>query len=395
MKNSVFVLWLEGVNPDVFSSAPSLVELAKQGVDVQLEPLPLVEQGVCYYQVLTGTGSGKFGRFDAVYPDRYTARKDTGTPEGAVGRLLPDVLRSRKLSVAYLETQDPKALDALADQAYDCALVRLLDMDNADSNALDALIRRCIELASPAAHFMVLTDVWSGSARKVVNINDFLADTGILEASSSRTGTGILWSETLAYGLGTGQVWVNLRGRESQGIVSSGGEYQEVCDALIHELESNWLDPDTGQPVVEQALRKEDVYKGEYLFKAPDLIVKYRPGYAASPKAVALDFDGVSVQRAGDALDAKARVARLVGRGPCLVSGRRETASLVDVMPTIMYLLGQPVPSQVDGNVVSTLFTPAYREQTSETRIDVGEDLLSDEDEGLIVDRLRDLGYLG
>jgi predicted AlkP superfamily phosphohydrolase/phosphomutase len=191
-------------------------------------------------------------------------------------------------------------------------------------------------------------------------------------------------------------VWVNLRGRDPQGIVGSGQEYQDVCDALVNELRTNWRDPETNEFVVERVLRKEEAYSGDYLFKAPDLIVVYRPGYAASPKAVSLDFDGQSVRASGQTLDGppSTTFARLIGSGPCLASGLVESGKLVDLLPGLMYLLDRPVPTHVDGNVILAMFAQSYREQTPIRQQD-SDDELSDEEEGMIVDRLRDLGYLG
>ena len=398
MKNSVFLLWLEGLNPESLSAVPSVAKLAAGGVDLQLAPLPLVEKSVSYYQTLTGTGSAKFGRFDAVHPEKYQAHEDAGVPDGAFGHLLPDLLRSQKLSVTFLETKDRTALDSLAGQMYDCAIVRLLDMGNASATGVDSIVQRCSGLTAPETHIFILTDVWNPAPGKYVNINDFLADSGLLEVGASRKREGIVWSETLAYGLGTGQVWINLRGREPQGIVGSGREYQEVCDALVNELRTNWRDPETNELVVEQVLRKEEAYTGEYLFKAPDLIVVYRPGYAASPKAAALDFDGRSIseiEASSPSATVNAPYARLIAGGPCLNNGISEAATLVDVVPAIMYLLDRSIPTHVDGDVIASIFTPSYREQTPVKRFDSDDDLLSDEEEGMIVDRLRDLGYLG
>lgn len=398
MKNRVFLLWLEGLNPESLSAVPAVAKLAAGGVDLQLAPLPLFEKRVSYYQTLTGTGSAKFGRFDAVHPEKYTAREDVDVPDGAFGHLLPDLLRSQKLAMTFLETQDRTALSSLAGQTYDCAVVRLLNMGGASADEIDALVQRCIELITPETHLFILTDVWHPSPRKHANVNDFLADAGLLEVGASRKREDIVWPETLAYGLGTGQVWINLRGREPQGMVGSGREYQEVSDALINELRDNWRDPRTNEPVVERVLRKEEAYAGEYLFKAPDLVVVYRPGYAASPQAYALNFDGSSISEL-EAAQADAAVvaphARLIGGGSCLNSGMRNTASLIDVVPTILYLLDRSIPMHIDGNVIEPIFTSSYREQTPIKRLDSDEDLLSDEEEGMIVDRLRDLGYLG
>jgi hypothetical protein len=395
MKDAVFILWLEGVNPENLTTLPSLSRLISNGVDIQLKPLPLVEKSVCYYQTLTGMGSGKFGRFDAVYPQDYKAHRDMGIPEGSLGRLLPDILRSRKVAVTFLEAKHKSELDALADQAYDCALVRFLHAGNASADEIDAIVQRCVELTMPETHLLILTDAWSPASHKLVNVNDFLADVGLLEVGTARNRAEINWTETLAYALGTGQVWINLRGREPQGIVGSGREYQEVCNALIHELGTNWLDPQTNEPIVERVLRKEEAYTGDYLFKAPDLIVVYRPGYSASPKAIELDFDGVSVHEDSAPLRMVAPYARLIASGPALTNGHIETGALVDVVPSVLYLLGRSIPMQLDGNVISSIFTQAYRQQTPVQQMENEDDLLSDEEEGMIVDRLRDLGYLG
>jgi len=396
MKNSACILWLEGVNPEMLSAVPGLAELAQEGVDIRLTPLPLVEKSVCYYQTLTGMGAGKLGRFDATYPEAYAARAEEGMPEGALGHLLPDILRARKSPVIFLEARDAGALYALAEQPYDCAIVRF-DARAADEHSLETIVQHCRNMKNPETHLLVLTDVCRPEPHTLVNSNDFLADVGLLEVGESRCRDDIVWHETLAYGLGQGQIWVNLRGREQQGCVSSHHEYQEVCDALIDELRTGWLDPDSHEPVVERVLRKEEAYHGDYLFKAPDLIVAYRPGYAASPRARQLDFDGTGMRRSGSPVSAVEQppYGRLLAIGPGLASGFSGTASLLDVMPSMLYLLGQSIPVNVDGTIITSMFTKAYCRQTPVERVGDAESALSAEDEGLIVDRLRALGYLG
>ena len=272
MKNSALILWFEGLNPAVFGDIPTLSSLAAGGVDVVLQPAPLVERSTCYYQMMAGIGSGKTGRFDAVYPEQYTAREDPGTPEGAQGRLLKDILVARRLAVTQLEVENLNGLDALAGELFDCAIVRVLGMQRAAPALIDSIVRRGLELAGPSGHLFALTGVWEQSPSGLVNLNDFLADVGLLEVGALRKREGIVWPETLAYALGTGQVWVNLRGREPRGVVSSGAEYQEVCEALMDQLRSNWLDPQTREPVVQHVLKREEAYRGQVSVQSP------RPG---------------------------------------------------------------------------------------------------------------------
>ncbi len=391
-KGSLYLLWLEEIDPERLEAVPAVMRLKAQGIDVRLAPLPQVERGQCYYQMLTGMGPGRFGRFDAVHPEAYSVQDNSALPEGATGSLLPDVLRARGLKVVALEVQNTSSLDALAGQEPDFVFMHLAAKTALAPETLDALVERCGAL-NPDGHLLVLTGVSESRCRAELNVNDFLADVGLLEVSEQGE---INWPESLAYGVGTGQIWINLRGREPQGAVGSGREYQEVCDALIRELQSHWLDPLTQEPVVERVFKRDDIYAGEYLFKAPDLITVYRSGYVASVNAQALRLDGESV-RVVDATvrDVTAPFARLIGAGPRLGHEHVLQGRLIDVLPSVMYLLGQSIPQRVDGEVLLPMFAADYSRQTPIRHAEEDEDMLSDEEEGLIVDRLRDLGYLG
>lgn len=394
MSNSAFILWLAHVDPEVLSRVPSLQHMAADGVDIHLTPQALTEERACYYQTLTGTGAGKVGYFDAVKPVAYQAHPEDDILDGVLGRLLPDILRARGLSAILVEAKSNDELDAVARQARNCTIVRVSAENGVD--AIDSLVKRCTKHPASSAHLLVLTDVWCEPVRRYVNINNFLADIGLLEVNTSHSRENIAWPETLAYFLGSGQIWVNLRGREPQGSVSPGREYQQVCEALQQML-SAWRDPDTGEAIVMQVLKKEDAYTGAYLFKAPDLIVEFHPGYAPSPQAAMLDFDTATVYAAGSSKASKARApyARLIASGPKLASGHRENARLVDVVPNVMYLLCQPAPGHIDGRVIATLFTPSHRQQHPQERVADDASLLTSEEEGQIEDRLRALGYLG
>ena len=395
MKNPVFVLWLEGVHPALLSQVPAVSGIVASGTDLQLTPAPLVEKSGCYYQTLTGMKPGKLGHFDSVYPEKYQVYEETAVPYGAAGRLLPDILRSRKLAITYLEVKEGESFSQLANKPFDCTILRMLAMEHASAQKIDDIVRQCLEIAGPEAHFLLLTDVASEEPRAYVNINDFLADIGLLDVGEPRSRDTIVWPQTLAFGLGAGQVWVNLSGRESQGAVGAGDEYGEVCEAVIQELSTNWLDPVSNEPVVQQVLSREDIFAGDYVFKAPDLAVIFRPGYAPSANAIQLDFDGKSViEGKRDAPQAAAPYARLIASGPNIAAGAKGTGMLIDVMPSLLYLLNQPVPEDIDGTIISTLFTESYRKQTPIRYVEGDEALLSNEEEGVIVDRLRDLGYI-
>src|SRR2546421_71780 len=82
VSNRALMLWLEQVDPEVLSEIPSLRHMAANGVDIRLTPQPIIEMRSCYYQTLTGMGSGKTGYFDAVKPVAYQAHLEEGIPDG-------------------------------------------------------------------------------------------------------------------------------------------------------------------------------------------------------------------------------------------------------------------------------------------------------------------------
>jgi predicted AlkP superfamily phosphohydrolase/phosphomutase len=68
-------------------------------------------------------------------------------------------------------------------------------------------------------------------------------------------------------------IYVNLKGREPEGIVEPGAEYEAVRDE-IERLAYEFRDPRTGRKLIGQVLRREEVYSGPYLERAPDLILR-------------------------------------------------------------------------------------------------------------------------
>lgn len=396
MKSSVIIVWLEGMKPENFAKMSSLKKLAVTGIDVRLRPLPLEEKRVSYYQTLTGIGSGKSGLFDSVYPDKYQVYPERRRPEGANGKLLPEVLQRLRVEAIYRESADLTILNDLLRYPPVCAIVRIPGSEFQALEILDAFVQNWEHRANPNSHLFILTDAWCEEPGTLVNVNDFLVDKKLMAVKSQRRHEDILWQETVAYGVGTGQIWINMRGREPEGVVRAGLDYHEVREMLMHEIGLNWCDPLTKTPVVEKVFRKEEAYTGDYLFRAPDLVVTYRPGYIASPQAVQGDFDGHSLYRVRPFKKVlPISYARLIGRGLSLAQGVIEGGTLVDFVPTLLYLLGQPIPNYLDGKVLSSIFTSEFRKQHKIHMFDSIDQILSRDEEHLVMERLFNLGYLG
>jgi predicted AlkP superfamily phosphohydrolase/phosphomutase len=226
--------------------------------------------------------------------------------------------------------------------------------------------------------------------------------------------SGVDWSRTLAYHTAEfpGSLRINMKGREVNGIVKPGEDFEAVYEAIRSGLE-RYEDPETGRKIVKRVFRREEIYWGPYLDKAPDLIV-------------ALDDDSYtfdwyipmahkSTQRALPIVDAlRGKYAANCGshrpEGILMLQGKNirsgvqiGSARIYDVMPTVLYLMGLPVPATMDGHVLTEAIEdhvlkkkPVVIEEVTESpsKTPSNDDPYSDEDEEAVAHRLRDLGYL-
>lgn len=209
------------------------------------------------------------------------------------------------------------------------------------------------------------------------------------------------WTKTKVYSIGNfGQMYVNLQGREPSGIVTPGAEYNAVLDDLTRRLEK-LTDPEDGKPVIERIMRREEIYQGPYAYRAPDLMFYTRN---MEYKAMGLSdfpsnhvFDPVFGSRGHHRMNG---VLICSGKGVFKENTLVEGAQIIDLAPTILYLLDQEVPSEMDGKVLINLFTDAFRKdhqaqyQTGQASgMDSGSTELTEEEEAILADMLRSLGY--
>jgi predicted AlkP superfamily phosphohydrolase/phosphomutase len=157
----------------------------------------------------------------------------------------------------------------------------------------------------------------------------------------------------------------------------------------------------TGGKVVETIYRREELYHGEHLDKAPDIVFlptrleyfgfgEYEFG---SHKIIEPMRRGISgTHRMNGVL-----IAYGAGVRPGAVV---ENASLEDLAPTILHLMGEAVPQHMDGRVLSEALiddAAEVRRRAATRRIATGGETqtLSAEDKKILADRLRSLGYVG
>lgn len=158
------------------------------------------------------------------------------------------------------------------------------------------------------------------------------------------------WEHSRAYvGASYWEVWINQMGREPLGIVPLGEVYAQVCAGIKQAL-LDWEDEQTGQKRIRAVYQANEVYHGRFQHLAPDLTIEWNPN--AAPSADTLpgnvsQFDG-DHQPEGI----------LIMAGPDVESKKTVSkTTLADLAPTILYLLGLPIPDGLDGRVVNEILS--------------------------------------
>jgi predicted AlkP superfamily phosphohydrolase/phosphomutase len=155
---------------------------------------------------------------------------------------------------------------------------------------MDTIVGRTLPGLGPDDLLVVMSDHGFVSWRRSFNLNTWLRDHGYLRvrrgvrAGAPATFEDIDWSGTRAYGLGLNGLYLNLRGRESAGIVEPGAK-----DALAREIAAALLatvDPATGAPAITKVFRREEAYTlvGQEDI-APDFVVGYAKGTRTSDES--------------------------------------------------------------------------------------------------------------
>jgi predicted AlkP superfamily phosphohydrolase/phosphomutase len=177
--------------------------------------------------------------------------------------------------------------------------------------------------------------------------------------SFNKIASRIDWSRTRAYcpsAPGSG-LWINLKGREPEGIVAPGAEYERVVAELRERL-LGYRDPRTGEAIVTAVHRREDIYHGPYAAGGPDLLVE-----TARTVCMIEGLGRQSLMPAGRGPEERtgnhARDGILLAHGPDVRRGQvLETRAIEDVAPTVLYLLGLPVDADMDGRVLIDAIRP-------------------------------------
>ncbi len=237
---------------------------------------------------------------------------------------------------------------------FDDTLERLyIEMDNLVGESMRRLPRR--------AMLLVISDHGFTSFRRGVDLNAWLHRHGYLHLQTPHTTSGpwlehVDWSRTRAYALGLTGIYVNLRGREAQGIVEKGEELESLLAELRSGLEAlcddGVADPDgSPRPAVRRVCVVRDEMDGPYRFEGPDLLIGYEAGYRCSWRCAKGEVTDEIFADNVRAWSGDHCVDPALVPGVLLTNARLAAANprLMDIAPTMLDLFGVEPEAPMQG----------------------------------------------
>ncbi len=209
--------------------------------------------------------------------------------------------------------------------------------------AWDDMLGRILAHADDNTIIVVVSDHGAKATGHGVPVNKILQDAGLLTMEQTDAGARVVWEKTKAIAQRSCYVYVNLKGRDPDGIVEPD-EYEHVRDQIIDALMS-WRHPETGQCPFVFAIRREDARPlGIWSEMSGDIVFALRPEYGG--------------QHGPHLPTAKWGIGSLEGllifKGPGIKKGEQleRTCWITDVVPTVCYLAEWPMPKQAEGAVI-------------------------------------------
>ncbi|MBN2439775.1 MAG: alkaline phosphatase family protein [Spirochaetales bacterium] len=210
-------------------------------------------------------------------------------------------------------------------------------------NILGGVMRRIHE----GDTIIVLSDHGFDTFRRSVHVNTWLRKNGYLQLKNPQATSGgelltfIDWSKTKAYAVGFGSIYLNVKGREKEGIVEPGAEAEALKKEISRKL-SEWTDPKYDEMVIHKVYKNDEIFRGEYQKETPDLFIGFNSGYRASWQTA---LGAVPKDIIEDNLK-KWSGTHLID--PSLVPGiffsnriiSTETPSIYDITPSVLKLIG-------------------------------------------------------
>lgn len=276
---------------------------------------------------------------------------------------------------------------------------------------LDGFIESLVTKAGPDTQVFLASDHGFTGTTEVVRINSYLHDLGYLnwkdmsgvdaETAARREGSmfaNMDWASTVAYCRTPSSNGINIRVAQAPGETGVQPEdYEELRNKLIEDLTKLTCET-SGERIIKEIHKREDVFSGPAMMDAPDLLLVLR------------DYGFVSIKNLYPVVIPREEVAGthhpdgvFIACGAGVKAGNTlDLCQIEDVGATLLYSLGLQVPEDFDGKVPAAMFT---QEHLSTNPIVIGASTaklgeqadtknMVDEDKEQIMAQLKMLGYM-
>ena len=234
---------------------------------------------------------------------------------------------------------------------------------------LDALVGETLARLTRDDLFIVMSDHGFTSFERGFNVNAWLQQEGYLVLKEGESGgkwlAGVDWSRTRAYALGLGGIYLNVKGRERQGIVAAADVL--AVKAEIKDKLKGLVDEGRGQVAIKEVYDLAELYHGPYLDGGPELIIGYNPGWRASWDAATGGVGGPLFEDNTKAWSGDHCVAADAVPGVFFTNGKLPAGArphIADIAPTVLNLFGVAPPAYMEGKVLD--LTPPQSERTND-----------------------------
>jgi predicted AlkP superfamily phosphohydrolase/phosphomutase len=224
---------------------------------------------------------------------------------------------------------------------------------------IDQVLGQVLQRVDDHTTILVLSDHGFAPYNRSFNLNTWLLNHGYvalkneLNPDPSQAFANVDWSRTRAYGLGLNGLYLNLRGREREGIVEPGAQ----ADGLLKEIKEKLLgerDPQNNLAPITRVDRASEVYQGPYAGQGPDLLVGYNRGYRAGWQTILGNFPSEVFEDNANPWSGDHCMDYTLVPGVLLSNRPIEAAdpALTDIAPTIFAEFGIPKPGSMMGHSV-------------------------------------------
>ncbi|MFC2157847.1 alkaline phosphatase family protein [Acidobacteriota bacterium] len=222
----------------------------------------------------------------------------------------------------------------------------------------DRMLDRVMQAADKDTVIMVLSDHGFAPYRRSFNVNTWLKHSGYHSVLNERQkiDDGMFlntdWTRTKAYAYGLNSIFLNITGREREGIVKAE-EKTAVAREIAAAIEQ-YKDPQTGANPVNRAYVASDIYSGPHVDSAPDIVLGYNRGFRVSwsspmGKITPNIMEDNREKWSGDHMSSPNLVPGILLMNQKL---KRSDPALYDLAPTILKIFNIPTPENMIGKPI-------------------------------------------